>query len=93
MSNSFMRHLFADTGWREHNPSLLHNLSKGPGPAEASLQPNSLPSADEAQDIFDTFTATAYQNERFQIPRGGERVPVTALAVKGLVFEIQFPCN
>lgn len=48
-----MRHLFADSGWREHDPTLLQNLSQGPGPAGAGVTPNPLPSAQEARDIFD----------------------------------------
>ena len=48
-----MRHLFTDSGWREHDPSLLQNLSKASGPAEAGVSPNQLPSAQDARGIFD----------------------------------------
>ncbi|KAJ5725452.1 uncharacterized protein N7483_006809 [Penicillium malachiteum] len=51
--NSFMRHLFADSEWREHDPSLLQNLSKGSGPAEAGVKPALLPTSERAQAIFD----------------------------------------
>lgn len=48
-----MRHLFADTEWREHDSSLLQNLSKGAGPAEAEVKPAALPSVEDARIIFD----------------------------------------
>lgn len=47
-----MRHLFADSGWREHDPTLLRNLSRGSGPVGTGVKPNALPSAQEARDIF-----------------------------------------
>lgn len=48
-----MRHLVADSGWREHDPSLLQNLTKASGPAEAGIKPTPLPSAEQARDAFD----------------------------------------
>lgn len=48
-----MRHLVADAEWREHDPSLLQNLSKGSGPGEAEVQPAALPPPDEARLVFD----------------------------------------
>ncbi|CAI7629806.1 unnamed protein product [Penicillium bialowiezense] len=50
---SFMRHLFTDSSWRHQDSSLLRNLSKTSGPAEAGIKPNALPSAAEARILFD----------------------------------------
>jgi nitrate/nitrite-specific signal transduction histidine kinase len=50
---SFMRHLVADSGWREHDPTLLQNLTKNPGHAEAGIKPHPLPSAEAGRRIFD----------------------------------------
>ncbi|KAJ5280931.1 hypothetical protein N7478_006303 [Penicillium angulare] len=50
---SFIRHLFADTGWREHDSSLLRNLSKGSGPAEAGVKSAPLPSVEQGRVVFD----------------------------------------
>ncbi|KAJ5231771.1 uncharacterized protein N7469_006359 [Penicillium citrinum] len=52
---SFMRHLFADSAWREHDPTLLRNLSRGSGPVGTGVKPNALPSAQEARDIFNRY--------------------------------------
>lgn len=50
---SFMRHLVADSGWREHDPTLLQNLTRNPGPAEAGIKPHLLPPAEDGRKIFD----------------------------------------
>lgn len=50
---SFMRHLVADSGWREHDPTLLQNLTRDPGLAEAGIKPHPLPPAKDGRKIFD----------------------------------------
>lgn len=51
---SFMSLLFTDSRWREQNLKLLQNLSKSSTIPEMSVQPNSLPSAEEALIVFNT---------------------------------------
>lgn len=51
---SFMSLLFTDSRWREQNLKLLQNLSKSSTIPEMSVQPNSLPSAEEALAVFNT---------------------------------------
>ncbi|KAL4963422.1 uncharacterized protein BDV14DRAFT_209941 [Aspergillus stella-maris] len=52
---SFMRPLFTDPGWREHNPTLLQNLSNSARLVEPSISRNPLPSAEDARTIFDRY--------------------------------------
>lgn len=46
--------LFTDLRWREQNLKLLQNLSKSSAILETSVQPNSLPSVEEAREMFDS---------------------------------------
>ncbi|KAJ6120676.1 hypothetical protein N7523_004956 [Penicillium sp. IBT 18751x] len=71
---SFMRHLFANSEWREHDPSLLQNLSKGSGPAEAGIQPALLPSASEARLIFDNYLNGSHVQNPFHLRRDVQNI-------------------
>ncbi|KGO44871.1 Transcription factor, fungi [Penicillium expansum] len=66
---SFMRHLFADSEWREHDPSLLQNFSKGSGPAEAGVRAALLPPPDEARLIFDKYLNGSHVQNPFLLRR------------------------
>ncbi|KAJ5331443.1 hypothetical protein N7476_001226 [Penicillium atrosanguineum] len=66
---SFMRYLFADSEWREHDPSLLQNLSKSSGPAEAGVYPALLPPANEARLIFDKYLNGSHVQNPFLLRR------------------------
>ncbi|KAB8204063.1 hypothetical protein BDV34DRAFT_122643 [Aspergillus parasiticus] len=52
---SFMSLLFADARWRDQNSKLLQNLSQSSGILETSVQPNSLPPAEEALAVFNNY--------------------------------------
>ncbi|KAJ5614023.1 hypothetical protein N7528_007677 [Penicillium herquei] len=64
-----IRHLFADSEWREHDPSLLQNLSKGTGPAEAGVKPALLPTTERAQTIFDKYLNGSHVQNPFMLRR------------------------
>lgn len=48
-----MRLLFTDESLQDDHASLMHNLTKKPEAAEATVRPNSLPTPEEARLIFD----------------------------------------
>lgn len=50
---SFIAHLFADANWRKSHASLLRTLADAPSAGEVSIAPCSLPSAAEAQMLFE----------------------------------------
>ncbi|GKZ93371.1 hypothetical protein AnigIFM59636_006442 [Aspergillus niger] len=66
---SFMSFLFTDPRWREQNQKLLHNLSKRATILETSVQQNSLPSAQEALVVFNSYLGTSHVQNPFLLRR------------------------
>ncbi|KAL4908668.1 hypothetical protein BDW74DRAFT_188575 [Aspergillus multicolor] len=71
---SFIRPLFADPGWRAHNPTLLQNLSQSARLVEATITPNPLPSAADARAIFDKYLSGTHVLNPFLLRREVEDV-------------------
>ncbi|KAJ5363954.1 uncharacterized protein N7496_009667 [Penicillium cataractarum] len=71
---SFMRHLVADSGWREHDPTLLQNLTRHPGPAEAGIKPHPLPTATEGRRIFDNYLNGSHVQNPFFLRREVQKI-------------------
>ncbi|KAL4916130.1 fungal-specific transcription factor domain-containing protein [Aspergillus aurantiobrunneus] len=71
---SFMRPLFADPGWRAHNPTLLQSLSHSARLVEATIPPNPLPSAEDARPIFDKYLSGSHVLNPFLLRRQVEDV-------------------
>ncbi|PYH67803.1 Zn(II)2Cys6 transcription factor, partial [Aspergillus vadensis CBS 113365] len=66
---SFMSLLFTDPRWREQNQKLLHNLSKRATILETSVQKNSLPSAEEALIVFNSYLGASHVQNPFLLRR------------------------
>ncbi|OOQ83478.1 Zn(II)2Cys6 transcription factor [Penicillium brasilianum] len=71
---SFMRHLVADSGWREHDPTLLQNLTRNPGPGEAGIKPHSLPPVEQGRKIFDNYLNGSHVQNPFFLRREVQRI-------------------
>ncbi|KAF7716033.1 Fungal Zn(2)-Cys(6) binuclear cluster domain-containing protein [Penicillium ucsense] len=71
---SFMRHLVADCGWREHDPTLLQNLTRTTGPAEAGIKPLHLPPAQEGRKIFENYLNGSHVQNPFLLRRDVQRL-------------------
>ncbi|KAL3480934.1 fungal-specific transcription factor domain-containing protein [Aspergillus californicus] len=73
-SNSFMRPLFTDPGWRANNPTVLHELSQSTRLVEATIAPNPLPPADTARGVFDRYLTGTHVLNPFLLRREIEDV-------------------
>ncbi|KNG80493.1 Zn(II)2Cys6 transcription factor [Aspergillus nomiae NRRL 13137] len=71
---SFMSLLFADARWRDQNLKLLQNLSQSSGILETSVQPNSLPPAEEALAVFNNYLNVSHVQNPFLLRRDVQRL-------------------
>ncbi|KAL5356276.1 Zn(II)2Cys6 transcription factor [Aspergillus floccosus] len=62
---SFMSFLFTDARWREQNQKLLNNLSKRGSVLETGVQQNSLPAAEEALLVFNSYLSGSHVQTPF----------------------------
>ncbi|KAF2996157.1 hypothetical protein E8E14_001842 [Neopestalotiopsis sp. 37M] len=60
-----MTSLFDDTNWRNKNADVLQMLASAARPAEPSLEPHELPSADEARRKFDRYLEGQHRQNPF----------------------------
>ncbi|KAG5657965.1 hypothetical protein KAF25_006916 [Fusarium avenaceum] len=68
-SISFIAHLFADANWRKSHASLLRTLADAPSAGEVSIAPCSLPSAAEAQMLFEKYLSWSHVQNPFLLRR------------------------
>ncbi|KAB8262310.1 fungal-specific transcription factor domain-containing protein [Aspergillus pseudonomiae] len=66
--------LFADARWRDQNLKLLQNLSHSSGILETSVQPNSLPPAEEALAVFNNYLNVSHVQNPFLLRRDVQRL-------------------
>ncbi|KAE8363937.1 hypothetical protein BDV27DRAFT_129247 [Aspergillus caelatus] len=66
--------LFSDARWRDQNLKLLQNLSQPSGILETSVQPNSLPPAEEALTVFNNYLNGPHVLNPFLLRRDVQRL-------------------